>query len=423
MRTRIEQQLAGGRVLEAREAARNLLESARAAGESAYPAAAYDLAGACFYLGQVLTIAGGSDQAMPLLEEAQARFELVEARSPGSGARMASVCLAERGDCLTQLGRLDEAAAAYEENIRRAEQLGDNRQVAVGEAQLGDVRQRQGRHAEALAAHEEARQRFTQLGEPGSVARSWAKTGSALRNLGQAEAAEAAYHKALAIWVRIRDVAGEASTLGQLGILYHSILGRPEEAAAFHRQAADKYVQLGDAASEGRARNNLGATLQRLRRFDEARREIRRAIECKAQFGHALEPWTSWSILAKIEADAGNPTAAAEAKRAAVACYLAYRRDDGENHYPDGRIALAVTKALLDGDPDAASTFLEQIADNPDTAWLLPLLQALQAIVAGSRDRSLGDAPELDHTMAAEILLLIETLDSLGPATTTEPSH
>ncbi len=55
--------------------------------------------------------------------------------------------------------------------------------------------------------------------------------------------------------------------------------------------------------------------LRKLRRLDEARQEIRRAIECNAQFGHASEPWTTWAILADIETDAGNPTAAAEAKR------------------------------------------------------------------------------------------------------------
>lgn len=36
----------------------------------------------------------------------------------------------------------------------------------------------------------------------------------------------------------------------------------------------------------------------------------------------------------------------------------------------------------------------------------------LQAIVAGSRDRSLADAPDLHYTMAAEILWLIEALEA-----------
>jgi tetratricopeptide (TPR) repeat protein len=233
------------------------------------------------------------------------------------------------------------------------------------------------------------------------------------QDAGQPEAAEDAYRKSLAIKVRLGDVAAQANTLLQLGNLYKDVLDRLEEAAAFHRQAADKYVEIHDVAHEGLARSNLGDTLRRLRRLDEARQEIRRAIECKMQFGHAAEPWLSWSILAYIETDFGNPTAAAEANRKAIACYLAYRRDGGENHDVEGRISLAVTQSLLAGDAPTAASQLQQLATNPDAAWLLPFIRALQAIVAGSRDHSLADAPDLYYGMAAEILFLIETLEKV----------
>ena len=126
------------------------------------------------------------------------------------------------------------------------------------------------------------------------------------------------------------------------------------------------------------------------------------------------EPWKTWNILADIETDAGNPTAAAEAKRKAIECYLAYRRDGGENHDADGRICLAVTEPLLAGDPAAAASLLQQLAADPKAAWLRPFIGALQAIVAGSRDRTLADAPDLHYTMAAEILFLLDKLEKAG---------
>jgi predicted negative regulator of RcsB-dependent stress response len=53
---------------------------------------------------------------MPLLDEARRRFETVAKERSGPGAKgMASACITEQGDCLRDLGRLDEAAAAYEE--------------------------------------------------------------------------------------------------------------------------------------------------------------------------------------------------------------------------------------------------------------------------------------------------------------------
>jgi tetratricopeptide (TPR) repeat protein/Mrp family chromosome partitioning ATPase len=412
-RTRIEQQLSDGRLREAFDGAEELLRRARQAGETGYPNADYDLAIACFLVARVLKIAGGSEEALPLLDEAQGRFTAFEWDRPDRGAaRMESACITERGDCLRDLGRLDEAAAAYKEAIRRYEHGGAERNVAVGKSQLGNVRVEQARYNEALEIYEEARERFTRLDEPGSVAAVWHQTGRVCQEAGQPEAAEDAYRKSLGIKVRLGDIAGQAATLVQLGNLYADILARPEEAVAFYQQAADKYVQLRAEANEGRTRTNLAMTLRKLDRFEEARYEVRRAIECKKSLGHGGSVWNAWSTLDEIETADGNPTAAAQAKRKAREHYLAYRRDGGENHNPEGRICLAVTQALLTGDVAASMSLLEQLADAPSLPeWLRPLIQCLQAISAGSRDPQLAEAPDLDYTMAAEILLLIETLE------------
>lgn len=415
-RTRIEQHLARGQLREALDGARQLFHRARTTDAQAYPGADFDLAGACSLLARVLRTAGGSDQALPLLHEARRRFEAFEQQHPGMGAERAiSACITESGDCLLALGRLDEAAAAYEEALHRDKQRGDDRDVAVGEGQLGAVRMLQHRYPEALAAYSEARERFTQLDEPGSVAIAWHQIGAVYQAAGQPEAAEDAYRKSLAIKVRLGDVAGQARTLNQLGLLYDEEFGRIEEAVTFFRQAVNISVESHDMAKEGLRRSNLAIRLRKLRRYDEARQEIRRAIECSTPFGHAAEPWKSFSVLAEIELEAGNPAAAAQAKREAIASYLAYRRDGGENHFVDGRISLAVTQSLLAGSATDAAGLLQRLAATPEgTGALRTFVHALQAVVAGSRDRALADAPELDCTMAAEILLLIETLEAAG---------
>jgi hypothetical protein len=72
-----------------------------------------------------------------------------------------------------------------------------------------------------------------------------------------------------------------------------------------------------------------------------------------------------------------------------------------------------VTQALLAGDPWAAASVLEaSAADSDQRESLGPFVQALEAIVAGSRDHALADAPDLGYRMAAEILLLLETLEA-----------
>jgi tetratricopeptide (TPR) repeat protein len=211
--------------------------------------------------------------------------------------------------------------------------------------------------------------------------------------------------------VRLGDIAGQASTLNQLGNLYKDVLGRLEEAAAFYREAADKYVQIGDTAKEGIARNNLADTLRKLGRYGEARQEIRRAIDCKEPFGHAAEPSTSWAILADIELADGQPAAAAAARQKAIELFLTYRRDGGENHKSGGPLCATVTEAMLAGNVQEAAGLLAALRSrSKPLAHVPPLLDALEAILGGRCDPSLAQHPDLDYCDAAEILLLIETL-------------
>ena len=331
---------------------------------------------------------------------------------------MASASIAQTGNCLLDLGRLGEAATAYEEAIRRSKALGRERDVAMVQFQLGTVRLFQRLFPEALATYAEARKQLIELDEPATVAALWHQTGMAYQEAKQPEAAEQAYGKSLAIAVQLKNVAGQASTLCQLGILYDIVLGRPKEAIAFYCQAAVHYVALNDSAGEGTTRSNLALALCKLRRLDEARQEIHRAIECKRPFGHAAAPWTTWAILADIEIGAGNTVDAVQARGQARAAYLAYRRDGGENQYTNGRIANDLRQRLLAGEQSGAAEFVVELVAPPDPPpWAIPFVTALQAIVAGSRDPALADAPEFSYDTAAEILLLIETLNNAsGPS-------
>jgi tetratricopeptide (TPR) repeat protein len=412
-RTRIEQQLASGQLQEAFAGAQQLLQQTQAAGEAAYAGADYDLATAFFLLGRVLKTGGGAQQAMPLLQEAGRRFEAIVHKRHDVGAEgMASACLTDQGECLSVLGRSDDATAAFEEAIRRAEQLRNLRDVAVGKGNLGTVRLQQQRYAEALEAYQQARDTFSRLSEPGSVAIVWHQIGRVYQEAGQPEAAEEAYNQSLAINVRLGDQARQAGTLLQLGNLYDDVLQRPEEAVAFCQRAAEIYGEIGDLAKEGISQHNLARSFLKLQRFGEARLSIRRAIECDARFGHAAEPWKTWAILADIETAAGNGAAASEARRQALGAFLAYRRDGGENQTGSGRLALAIREDLASADPAEVASLLQQLAVDTDFENQLPFLTSLQSIAAGSRDRSLAEDPGLDYKEAAEVLLLIEALEA-----------
>ncbi len=406
----VDRLLERGNLPAAAAAAHALLSRAESAGEGAYGGAAYDIAMAYFTLGRVLKEGGDPQTALPELQKARTGFQTLADAGGQVAARMASVAITEGGDCLRGLGRLDEAAQAYEESVERAQKRGDPRSAAVNKGQLGTVRMLQRRFGEALAAHTAARDIFEKLGEARYVATAWHLIGMVHKNADQYDAAEQAYLKSLAIMVQTGDRSGEASSLGELGNLYGT-MGRYEESARFHRQAADIYIELGSSAYEGIMRNNLAIRLIKLKRYDEARDELRRAVKCKEPFGHAAEPWKTWAILCDLERAAGDAKAAAEARRKAVEAYLAYRRAGGENQNPGAKYCADTAHAIAEGKTDEARAELAQLLKRPDLpAWAKALVPALQAILDGSRAPTLANNPDLDFDDAVEVRLLLEKL-------------
>ena len=405
-RMAIERLLQQGDVQGAYQAAEALLQECQQAGEQAYAGADYDLAMAQWLIGRVLETGGAAEVALTYLQQAHQRFEALGEH----GAQMASVALTEQGDCLRDLGQLEAAAGAYEEAIELAEKLEDTRQAATGKIQLATVRKNQKRYADALSGYHEALALFEGLGEPGTVATAWHQMGMTYKEMGEYAQAEQAYRQSMAINSQQGSRAGEANSLGELGSLYDE-WNRPEQAVSFSRQAADIYVALGDLRYEGAIRNNIADTLIKLQRYDEARPELLRAIECKQAFGHVATPWKTWNILHHLERASGDREAAGAARGKALAAYLAYRRDGGENHSGAGRLCLAVGQAMQQGDTGEVEQVISNALTNPEQDNK-DFLYKLQAIISGERDLALAEDEALHYEGAAELILLLEGLNS-----------
>ena len=170
------------------------------------------------------------------------------------------------------------------------------------------------------------------------------------------------------------------------------------------------YGEIGDLKNEGTGRNNLAYKLVQLRRYDEARREILRAIECAKPFGHAAQPWKTFNVLHDLEHALGNADAAAEARQRAIEAFLAYRRDGGGNHGMGAQLAAGVGQAMASGQVDAMASQLGQFAGQVRSDDDRRFIDALQAILSGSRDPELASDPGLHYEGAVELRLLLESL-------------
>jgi tetratricopeptide (TPR) repeat protein len=405
----VERLLDRGELQAALVAAERLLKRCLEAGEEAYPEAANDLSTAYFAMSRALKLAGAPGEALSLLREAHRRIEPLAMNGETFAAQLTVAVLSDSGDCLMALGRLDEAAAAYEESGRRAEALGHQRGAAVAKGQLGTIRLFQRRYKEALAAHENARQTFESLGEPRSVAIAWHLIGMVHHEAGQYEQAERAHRQSLAISVQQRDPMGEANSLNQLGILY-DVMGRLEEGVTCYRQAADLYVRLQDQNKEGVVRNNLANTLLKLGRHEEARRELLRALACKEPYGHAAVPWKTWDILQELELTVGDAESATRAWHRAYESYLAYRKEGGYGATPAARLCTAAAKAIAAGDISELEQYLSQPLGEDTQPWARTLFPKVLAVLRGARDRALALDTKLDYDAAVELMLLLEEL-------------
>ncbi len=408
-RAAIERKYERGDLRGALDAAEKLLRRALDAGEGAYRAAPYDTALAYLIFGRSLKRIGASEAALEPLGEAQGRFQILADAGDETAARMVGPAIHEQADCLTDLGRYDEAATAYQGAISRAEQLNNRRSVAVSKAQLGTLRHRQKRYAEALELYTEAKDSFEALNEPNSIAGAWHQIGMIYRDSDQFDPAEDAYRRALAISVQQRNRPAEALRLIELGNLYDGA-GRLEEAVRFYQQVANIYVELGDEMREGLVRYNLGRTFAELERYDEARRELRRAIACREPFGHAAELWMTWDWLHIVEQADGKPDAATEARRKALETYLAYRRAGGGSHAWSAQICAGVAQAIETGGVGEAEQILASNLGPDANDRLRTFYPKLQAILRGSRDPALAQDPELHFQDAAELELLLKAL-------------
>ncbi|HEX6861174.1 MAG TPA: tetratricopeptide repeat protein, partial [Thermoanaerobaculia bacterium] len=198
---------------------------------------------------------------------------------------------------------------------------------------------------------------------------------------------------------------GQASTLVEMGNLYYQT-GRLEEAAHLHQQAATLYEELEDSINQSLSLNNLAIVLQALGRLDEAREAATHTARLKVPFGHAAEPWKTWKILQDIETLAGRPDAASAARFRASEFYTAYRRDGGEPQFSTARLIAVVGQVLREHGAEEARRLIrppEQFDEE-----LLPVRDALLAILDGSRDPALAKDARLDYDDAVELSLLLD---------------
>jgi tetratricopeptide (TPR) repeat protein len=189
-----------------------------------------------------------------------------------------------------------------------------------------------------------------------------------------------------------------------------------EEAATFYRQSAENYARSGDQAREGLARHNLARTLIGLRRYDDARQELQRAIECKEPYGHAAQPWKAWATLEELERATGHAQQAHTARHRAIGTYLAYRHAGGDSQNPQHQLFTRAARAIQQNTHNELAQQLNTLLKPDDPPWYTALIQQLHSILTGHRN--LTTTNHQVHYMNAAELQLLEIVSQHKPGKT-----
>ena len=409
-RQNVEGLIAQNSLLPASRAAQALLQHCHEVGPEAYEGADKDLAFANILMARVLKRGGSGEEALNYLQQAQSILEPKIVTDRAAATYMVA-SLMEQGECLFSQGQLVPAEVVYSKAIELADAIKDLRGSGIAQTQRAAVYGVLKRPADALRGYQSALDVFEQVGDGVLAVNVWHQIAMLHRVNEDYDSATTALTSALDLLTTQKNVVGVISTLVELGGL-HELSNSLPEAADYYQQAVTLAEESGDQYRQAAAANRLADVYRKQGEIKLALETLELAGSLGQQFGHAAEPWKTWSILSELHAGNDNPVGAEKARQQAIETYVSYRVDGGQNNEGDGQLCAMVLQAIqTDSDGDIRK-LLAQLGGNE--AWKTEdhqaLIQALTQLLDGQRSLALLDNKALNYRHVAELILLQDRL-------------
>lgn len=406
----IELLLQSNQITEAVDKAEKLQRQSLKAGDTTYLEAPQDIAKSYLLLGQALQKYGSAQLALQPLSESQRRFAILASWGGADYANLLIKAISLQGNCLRDLGRLKEAATAYEQAIHYASSSDNLSAAANNIVELATTYQQMGYLDDALHEYQNALVLIRQLNNREMIATILQQMGIAYMESEQLGQAQKAFVEAWNLSEDMNDEVLSADILTELGNLWN-IEGGFVEAIDFYRQAVAVYVKLGRTPQEGAIRSNIADALIKLGNFDDAKSELARAIECESPLGHAAEPWKTWNIMHRLQLATGNKSEQVDAHIRATSSYAAYRKAGGTSQSAWNPLYTLVLDAIQLNNQESAKSVLRNLLRRDDlSASDKSCIYTLQKILNGNYSLRLTDNTKLSYLDTVELRLLIESL-------------
>lgn len=315
-----------------------------------------------------------------------------------------------RAGTLCQMGRIEEGLELYSQIVEVARKARHAEGAAQATRITGEILDSLGRHDEALVSLSEAADLFVQTEDRGSEALMRSRIAIIHERAGRFDEAERAWSMTRDLYRRLRhrcdeahaleglarvlrdgrrDIAGARDLLVQALELVCDVddptreaalrnvagntaweAGAYVEALAHFERALDLFRRLDHTQGIGLAMNSLGATLVRLGRREDGRRQLEEAIAYNADAGELLLQGYGLSALGDVLYDGGDFDSAERCFRDS----LAIRRTIGDRRGEGWMLERLARLADARGDFDDAIRLRQEarhIADDIGEADLL----------------------------------------------------
>lgn len=225
------------------------------------------------------------------------------------------------GRLYDDLGRKEEACAAYEEVLSISRQIGDGKREGVALNNLGRLYKMLGKLSESQTYFEQALDICRVVKDRGGEATTLNNLGSLAITLGKMQEAQEYLEQALSIFRSdMKYPAGEARALNGLGRI-SAATGQKEQAQIYYQQSLSLYQGMGDRRGESQALNNLGNILFALGQQEEARTYLEQALPIRKELGNRWAEAETLKDLGQVSHALGKPEEAWQYYRQALTIF------------------------------------------------------------------------------------------------------
>ncbi|MCP1726498.1 signal transduction histidine kinase/CheY-like chemotaxis protein/Tfp pilus assembly protein PilF [Natronospira proteinivora] len=278
------------------ELSRDVLEDSMAQGDEDTAALAR------IEMARSLEVLSGYDEALLLLDDAQAHFE-----ATGNVDGLAD-SLIQRGAILYYTGQYSEALEIFHQAYAHFEESGNLSGRAEALNRIGRIHDAQGDSKRALDYYQQSLDQHEAAGNLDGMATQLNNIGTLQRQNDNVDEALAAYERSIAIRQRTGNLRDMAGTYNNIAVLYH-FQDQAEQALEWMERAVALQRQVGDRVSEARSMLNM-AQVQRTTEPDTARGLFYDAIEI-AEEHNALELMrVGYNALSMLNEEQGDFEAA-----------------------------------------------------------------------------------------------------------------